>query len=85
MRAQRMTVERLIRIAKGQLEGILRMIEEDRYCMDILNQLLATQKILDRAQREILTAHIGGCLKEAVAEHNADEKLEEIQEYLRRM
>ena len=42
MQAQRDKVERLLKTARGQLDGILKMVEEDRYCMDISNQLLAT-------------------------------------------
>lgn len=43
MKADQTKVVRLLKTARGQLDGILNMIEEDRYCMDISNQLLATQ------------------------------------------
>ena len=56
MQAQRDKVERLLKTARGQLDGILKMVEEDRYCMDISNQLLATQSILHRVNREIIHA-----------------------------
>ncbi|MFR5150425.1 MAG: metal-sensing transcriptional repressor [Ruminococcus sp.] len=48
---------------EGQLDGILRMIEEDRYCVDISNQLLATQALLKRVNQEILRAHIRSCVR----------------------
>ena len=48
MQAQRDKVERLLKTARGQLDGILKMVEEDRYCMDISNQLLATQSIASK-------------------------------------
>ena len=41
MKADKVKVARLLKTARGQLDGILNMIEEDRYCMDVLNQLLA--------------------------------------------
>ena len=51
MKADREPIERLIKTARGQLDGILRMIEEDRYCMDISIQLMATQAILRKANK----------------------------------
>lgn len=55
MKADKTHITRSIKIARGQLDGILRMIEEDRYCVDISNQLLATQALLKRVNQEILT------------------------------
>ena len=78
MKADKQTVMRLVKTARGQLDGILTMIENDRYCIDISNQLLATQSILSRANREVLKAHISGCVKEAVEADDADAKIDEI-------
>ena len=61
MKADKETVMRLLKTARGQLDGLLKMVEEDRYCMDISNQLLATQAILRRANREVLGAHMHSC------------------------
>jgi DNA-binding FrmR family transcriptional regulator len=52
---------RLNRIA-GQVNGIGRMIEEDRYCVDILNQISAVRNALDALGVEMLTSHIEGCV-----------------------
>ena len=46
MRADSKTVLRQLKTAKGQLEGIIKMVEEDRYCIDISNQVLATRALL---------------------------------------
>ena len=78
MKADKQTVMRLVKTARGQLDGILTMIENDRYCIDISNQLLATQSILSRANREVLKAHISGCVKGAVEADDADAKIDEI-------
>ena len=51
-------VTRLVRTAQGQLDSVLRMIEEDRYCMDVANQLLASQALIRKATREVLRAHM---------------------------
>ena len=64
MKADKAHITHSIKIARGQLDGILRMIEEDRYCVDISNQLLATQALLKRVNQEILRAHIRGCIRE---------------------
>ena len=57
------------------------MVEEDRYCVDISNQIAATQAILKSANREILHAHIQGCVREAFEsgdQRQKDAKIEEI-------
>ena len=56
MRADKKKVGRLLRIARGQIDGILKMIDEDEYCMDISNQLMATESILRKANREVVRA-----------------------------
>ncbi|MEF9969055.1 MAG: metal-sensing transcriptional repressor [Ruthenibacterium sp.] len=66
MKADAKTVLRLLKTARGQLDGILAMVEDDRYCIDISNQLLAAQSILSKANREILKAHMRCCVTEAV-------------------
>ncbi len=58
MRADRDSVRRKLKIARGQLDGILQMIDDDRYCVDISNQLLATQSLLKSANQQIMRAHI---------------------------
>ena len=84
MKADHTEVTRLIRTARGQLEGVLKMIEEDRYCIDILNQLLAAEKILEKAQKRILTAHLECCVRDALSE-DGGKKIEEIVELLGRL
>lgn len=78
MKANKETVTRLIKTARGQLDGIERMIAEDRYCVDISTQLLSTQAILNKANREILKGHVEHCVKEAILTGDVDVKLNEI-------
>ena len=78
MKADKTQISRLLKTARGQLDGILRMIEEDRYCMDISNQLMATQSILSKANTEILKAHLDNCVRQAVESGEAGAKLDEI-------
>ena len=58
-------VKRLNRI-EGQVRGIVRMVEEDRYCIDVLTQLSAVRAALDRVEGEILHDHIGHCVEHAI-------------------
>lgn len=75
MMADRKRVEPLLRTARGQLEGVLRMIDENRYCMDIVNQLQAVESLVHKAQREVLRAHLNGCVRDAF--ENGDEQARE--------
>ena len=54
-----------LKTAKGQIEGIIKMIEDDRYCMDISNQILASQALLKRANLLILKQHLDHCVTQA--------------------
>ena len=78
MKADRGTVEKLVKTARGQLDGILRMIDEDAYCIDISNQVMAAQSVLGRANREIISAHLEGCVLDAMENGTGEEKMKEI-------
>lgn len=71
-------VARLKRIA-GQVSGIMRMIEEERYCMDILIQLRAVRAALKKVEGNILRKHMQHCVAQAMGESAiAQEKVEEL-------
>ncbi len=81
MRADRKKVEPLLRTARGQLDGVLKMIEDDRYCMEIVTQLQAVELLVHKAQREVLRAHLSGCVQEAFEtgdEQAREGKIDEI-------
>ena len=67
-----------LKTAKGQIEGIIKMLEDDRYCVDISNQIIAEQSLLKKANILILRQHIHHCVKEAIKEENGDVKIDEI-------
>lgn len=77
MKADRDKVSRLLKTARGQIDGILNMIEEDRYCIDISNQC-ATEAILHKVNREVLHGHIDMCVREAIEKMGIEDKLQEI-------
>ncbi|EPX87558.1 Uncharacterized protein putative in bacteria [Rubellimicrobium thermophilum DSM 16684] len=73
-------VKRLARIA-GQVQGLARMVAEDRYCMDILVQIQAVKAALARAEAEILRDHAATCIREAIEAGDApamQRKLDEL-------
>ena len=79
MQADRQKVERLLKTARGQLDGILKMVEENRYCMDISNQIMATQAILHRVNREILQAHLQHCVRQSLETgEDSHQKIDEL-------
>lgn len=82
MRADHEKVTRLLKTARGQIDGILKMVEEDRYCVDVSNQIMAAQSVLKRANRMVLAAHMECCVREAVANGDPDEKLQELSKLL---
>ena len=85
MKADHKKVAHEIHIAQGQLDGILRMIDEDAYCIDVSNQLLATIALLKRVNRQVISAHLSSCVKEAKDCCELDEKIAEIDGILERM
>ena len=75
-------IHRLNRIS-GQVEGIKKMIEEDRYCDDLLTQLLAVDKAVKSLSSVILEKHMYSCIKKEVAEGNL-EVVDEVMQLFRR-
>ena len=67
-----------LRSARGHLDGVIRMVDDDRYCIDVLHQLSAVQGALERVRREVLEAHLRGCVPEAVAEGRFEEIVDEL-------
>ena len=78
MKADKEKVIRLLKNAKGQIDAVIKMAEEDRYCIDVSNQILASQALLRKANKEVLSAHIRCCVKDALESGDDEEKIEEI-------
>lgn len=78
MMADKTKVLRLLKTAKGQLEAIIKMVEDDRYCVDISHQLMAAEAILNNANRQVLTAHLKHCVNNAQTEQDRNEKVDEL-------
>ena len=74
-------LKRLNRI-EGQVRGLARMFEEDRYCIDIVTQISAVRAALRRAEEEILRDHVGHCVEHAIASGNRTEQRRKVAELM---
>ena len=75
--------KRLNRI-EGQVRGIARMIDEDRYCIDILTQVAAVQSALDALARKLLEHHLHGCVARAIKSGDGASAIDEALAVIRR-
>ncbi len=73
--------KRLNRI-EGQVRGLARMVEDDRYCIDIVTQIAAVRAALRRAQEEILRDHVAHCVEHAIVSGSRAEQRRKIAELM---
>jgi DNA-binding FrmR family transcriptional regulator len=71
--------KRLNRI-EGQVRGLARMVDEDRYCIDIITQIAAVRAALAKVEDELLRDHVGHCVEHAIASGNRTEQRRKIAE-----
>ena len=74
-------LKRLGRI-EGQVRGVARMVDEDRYCIDVITQISAVRAALRRAEEEILRDHVGHCVEGAIASGNKKDQRRKIAELM---
>ena len=74
-------VNRLRRI-EGQVRGVTKMIEEDRYCLDVLTQLRAVRAALVRVETNLLKDHLSHCIEHAIVSGNASEQRKKASELI---
>lgn len=80
-------VQKRLRRVEGQVRGLQRMVEDDKYCIDILDQVAAATKALQAVALELLDEHLSHCVARAVAEggSDADAKVAEASAAIRRL
>jgi CsoR family transcriptional regulator, copper-sensing transcriptional repressor len=84
----REAVSARLRRIEGQVGGLLRMVEEDRYCVDVLTQIAAVRAALHKVEEQILRDHVGHCVADAFASGGIVEqrrKVDELVEAIGRM
>ena len=80
MQADPKQVLNRLKTVRGQVEGIIKMVEEDQYCIDISNQILAAEALLKSTNKLILQSHLQHCLKASFSdEKDKQEKIDELQ------
>ncbi len=77
-------INRLKRI-EGQVRGIARMVEEERYCIDILTQMQAVKAALRKTEEEILKTHVGHCVEDAIKSGDPEDQRKKFTELVRLM
>lgn len=76
-------LKRLNRI-EGQARGIAKMVEDDRYCVDILTQIAAVQSALDALAMQLLASHTNGCVRSAIRSGDGDAAVDELMSVVKR-
>lgn len=78
MNQEKQQAVQALKTARGQIDGIIKMIEDGRYCIDISNQILASSAMLKRANLLILKQHMNHCVLEAAERGHGSEKIDEV-------
>jgi len=79
--AKAASLKRLKRI-EGQVRGLARMVDEDRYCIDVVTQIGAVRAALRKVEEEVLRDHVGHCVEGAIASGNKSEQRRKIAELM---
>jgi len=74
-----------LKTARGQIDGIIKMIEDGRYCMDVSNQIAAASALVKKSQVLILKQHIAHCVAAAIEAGDSDEKMDEVMKILEKV
>lgn len=67
-----------LKTARGHLDGVIRMVENEAYCPDVMKQLAAVQGLLEGTSREVLRHHLEGCVAKAMQEGRVEEIVDEL-------
>ncbi|WP_299032980.1 metal-sensing transcriptional repressor [uncultured Anaerococcus sp.] len=85
MKADNQKTIRKLKTVGGQIDGLIKMIEEDRYCIDISNQVMASISILKNVNKDVLRGHLEHCVYDSLKQKNEKEikaKIDEIEKII---
>lgn len=85
MKAAKNKTIRKLKTVSGQIDGLIKMIEDDRYCIDISNQVMASISILKNINKDVLRGHLEHCVYDSLKQENEEdikEKIEEIEKII---
>lgn len=78
MRAEKEDLLKRLNYIEGHLKGIQKMVNDDKYCVDILRQTYAVRKAIEKLESLILERHLHGCVPEAITSGSAETVIEEL-------
>lgn len=73
-----------LKIAKGHLEKIIKMLEEGAYCIDVVHQSIAVQSALKKVDEVVLENHLKGCVANSIRKGNSEDAIAELMEVLQK-
>lgn len=73
-----------LKIAKGQLESVIKMVDEDTYCIDVLHQMQAVESALKETGNLVLETHLKGCVADSISKGKKDEAITEIMQVFKK-
>ncbi len=73
---------RRLRRIEGQVRGLIRMVEEDRYCIDVVTQISAARAALRKVEEEVLHDHVAHCVENAISSGNKAEQRRKVAELM---
>lgn len=82
MQSDKNQITTLLKTARGQIDGLLKMVEEDRDCIEISTQISAATSMLKKVNLEILSAHLNCCVRKTIETGNEEQKQEKINEII---
>lgn len=88
MQADKEKTLRKLKTVRGQIDGLIKMVEDDRYCVDVSNQIMASISILKNINTEVLNAHLEHCVHQAISNGDAEDierKFEEIENIIKKL
>jgi CsoR family transcriptional regulator, copper-sensing transcriptional repressor len=83
MKHQHRQALNLLKTAKGQIDAVIKMTEDERYCVEISNQIMASIALLKKANLDILKNHLETCVRKSFEEGNEVEKIDEVIDVLK--
>ena len=88
MKADKDKTLRKLKTVKGQIDGLIKMVENDRYCIDISDQLMASISILKNVNKDVLKSHLEHCVYDSLQKNNEaeiKEKIDEIEKIINKL
>lgn len=88
MKADQKNILNRLKRARGQIDGIIKMVESDKYCLDVSTQILAVVAALNSTNKQILSSHLKHCVSDSLEKGekiDVNEKIDEIEKIIMKL